>query len=417
MKKREFCIHMRKTNMLDDVSFISTKVFSAQHNMRKDKMKYSKNNDLYKSSFMLFNYMSWFGVTFTKETVTRTYCPLNSLDSIRFFIYVLAYICCINGIYSLRIPLIMIYIMLSYTGLGILLNFALLLKKRKIFLINSKISDLGKYFKIDCMKSSRKKKTQTYGIISGFVIFIANISYFCLTAEFKHDSFWFQSYIKRDNYYMPLITYYVRICIIYCEIMSCGLITLSCALCCDTYFIIGTIIKSFNEKFKVEFSISDATFRKLILHYITVYKHLIVIIAYIDSALAECCLLIYSAAMINIFGSISFVFQQFRIDDPLIVILVTFAFLFGLLIIILLTFSATKASCQHDNLKILLIDGTRKILNLPNNLEIMGTYKIFVEIVNNTSIYFTVAGMFKISKSLILTTASAMLTYGIIIFQ
>ncbi|GIY55407.1 uncharacterized protein CDAR_531 [Caerostris darwini] len=93
-------------------------------------------------------------------------------------------------------------------------------------------------------------------------------------------------------------------------------------------------------------------------------------------------------------------------------------FLMSVVIFFSLTTAGGSANLAHNFLKVKVLESIDNILDkVPYEIEIMSTYKILSESITNVPIDFTAGDMFSINKTLILTTAGAMVTYGVLMFQ
>lgn len=364
----------------------------------------------------VFTLSSWLGITFKKSNKKQESCFLSLWDSILFVCSVVSSIISIYGIHLFRFSQRLIYIVYAYLLLGVLIRLTMTLKRKQIFRVENNISYWCNKLNVDSQKQCKLNKIY----VSLIVIWIISISVtFMLSLMFikiTDDSYVTVLGFQVAAYKSAAVLYLIRISCVFSGATSTGIIFLILIICTNTYAFARKILKSFSDYLK-----SDYT-RKLlsksgILSYVSTYRNLINLFKDMDNVLSSSCLLIYAAAIICFFSTVSILFSDVIQGDLSMFIEMITALLMAIVLFFSLTFSATNVTYEYDKLKFILLDGAEKLLTLTDNEKILSTYRMFFDSVMSIRIYFTGAGMFEINKGLILTTAGALITYGVMVFQ
>ncbi|GFS35262.1 uncharacterized protein NPIL_570431 [Nephila pilipes] len=104
--------------------------------------------------------------------------------------------------------------------------------------------------------------------------------------------------------------------------------------------------------------------------------------------------------------------------DVVLLAQLVITFLMSIVIFFSLTCTGGRANLAHCFLKVKVFECIDTILNKTSfDVEILMTFKVLSQSISDVPTNFTAGDMFSINKSLILTTAGAMVTYGVLMFQ
>lgn len=414
-------ISVQKSHELLQFSHNATLLPHNASNIGKDvqerKRKFGfKENYTFKIFEVMFKLSAWFGIIVRKPS---THCTATFLNVWQFFtmvIHVVQYIISIIGTHVWDIPQILLYIIHIFNTLGVLIRFALIIKRNKISIASDKISTLGTTLNFNSKKHLKNIRIQMNVYYVWIVAVSVIIAYIIWTFKITKLNYWWILGLKVEMQNYSLMIYFIRFSTVYCLTVTVGILCLAMMYCCNIYILASNMVKSFNQAFE-RYSLTKKYSKRSLLSYIALYERLVVSFKDMDEGISSTCFLLYTASVTSLFGSVSVAVSE-KDDNTIIMtgLIVLGAILF-MAIFFSLTYTGTYVSSQHENLKMKLIEEAESTLNIMDDLRLMLTFKILVDTVNSVSIYFTGANMFTISKGLILTTAGSMVTYGMIIFQ
>ena len=375
-----------------------------------------KEDNASKILLTIFTLSSWLGITFTKACNKRRFCFSSFWDCSIFVSVVVSCVISVLGIqifdFSQRTNLTFN----AYLTLGFLIRLTMMLKQKQIFNVGNNICYLFKKLDVEMHKQLKLVKIYVCLIIIWIIFISAFLILYSMQIKAVNRSYITVLSFQIAIYKSPAIVFLVRLSCAFSSAVCDGAIFLALLICTNSYTFSANMLKAFNCHFKSETS-TKLLSKSIIISYMSTYRNLFTLFKDIDNALSCSCLLLYAAAIICFFNTVSMVFSEtIQIDFTMFIQMLT-ALMMAIILFFSLTFSAVKVIYEYENLQFLLMDASEKLLTLTDNPRVLSTYKMFVDNVMGLRIYFTGANMFEIDNTLILTTVGGLITYGVIIFQ
>lgn len=409
-------MNRREINSTKSVDSVFTRNINNKYNTREVRECSDKVNYTSKTIWIILNVCSWLGVTLKKPlNEGRRICSLSLWDSLSMLSAIVTYIISIIGIHILNITPRILFTIYAYFTLGFLIRITILTKRNKMFTYATSICDMCTFLNVDNKRHFQRVKICVSIFCVWLLIIAVTFSYFLATVE-TSGFHWCIFGFKIDIHKIPVFIYAVRLSATYSGIISTGIIFIALIICCSTYKLADSMMKSFSENFG-KHSASMIFSKSTVISLISTYRQLLTICKDIDNVISGMTFFLYAASVTCFFNTVSLILSDTFLTDISMIVQVIINLAMALLIFFSLTYTGESVHSNHENLKMLMIEGVEKIFNVTEDYHMMSIYGMFIESVNNINIYFTGADMFQINKSLILTTAGAMLTYGVIIFQ
>lgn len=385
--------------------------------MPNKKIKANMKEDIPSKTLMtVFTLSSWLGVTFEKANEKQKSCFPSLWDSIIFICAVVSSIITIYGINLFHFSQQLIYTIYGYLIIGVLIRITMLLKRKQMYKIENNISYWSNKLNIKSQKQCKLNKIYVSLIIIWMVTFSITLMISLMFMKIRDDNYVNVLGFQVVAYKSTTVLYLIRISCVFSGATGTGIIFLILIICTNTYVFAGNILKAFSVYLKSEYT-KKLLLKSEILSCVSTYRNLIHLFKDMDNVLSSSCLLIYAAAVTCFFSTVSILFSDIIQEDLSMISQMITGLLMAIILFFSLTISATNVTYEYDNLKFLLMEGAEKLLTLTDNEDILSTYRMFFDTVMGIRIYFTGAEMFEINKSLILTTAGALITYGVMIFQ
>ncbi|GFT45359.1 uncharacterized protein NPIL_417401 [Nephila pilipes] len=188
-------------------------------------------------------------------------------------------------------------------------------------------------------------------------------------------------------------------------------------LCWNLYETMGKLIYVYGEKLK-EQSQRMAWNVEIVTDYISIFKNLTFRLHEVDQAVNIYALLIYGAVISGFFNTVSVMVtgdESFKTTTTTVYIVWVFVNSVGVLII--LSYYGSNITDQGNKLKRRMIEYTDKFIRFSPPISAMHMVQFLFEIIMKANLTVTGGGMFAINFGLILSIASVMVTYGVLILQ
>ncbi|GFQ69785.1 uncharacterized protein TNCT_59621 [Trichonephila clavata] len=151
---------------------------------------------------------------------------------------------------------------------------------------------------------------------------------------------------------------------------------------------------------------------------ISIFKNLTFRLHEVDQAVNIYALLIYGAVISGFFNTVSVMVsgdESFKV--PVTTVYIVWVFVNSVGVLIILSYYGTSIADQGNEVKRKMIEYSDKFVRFSPPLSAMQMFQFLFEIVMKTNMMVTGGGIFAINFGLILSIASVMVTYGVLILQ
>ncbi|GIY14752.1 uncharacterized protein CDAR_606961 [Caerostris darwini] len=257
-------------------------------------------------------------------------------------------------------------------------------------------------------------------IISFFVSVILlevciTVFFFYEHHEFYVRTIYFPSFIPAK--FKETYTNFIGLCIVATfglSVSTCGYVFL---LCTNLYETLANLICVYGDKLKERSQRMPWNVETIPID-INIFKHLIFRIHEIDAAINMYVFFLYGALISGFFNTVSVMVNdnaQFKTPSSLVYIIWVVV---SAVTVLLFMSSRGSNICEKDaEVKRRMVEYSDQFIRYSPPLPAMQVFNLLFEIVTKTNMIVTGGGMFVINYGLILTIASVMVTYGVLILQ
>lgn len=357
-----------------------------------------------------------FGITFKKYNACRNVFTANFWDTINEIMALVTYIFSISSLHYMAVSPQVLLTFYVYLSLGFMMRTELLLKRQNVSFVVFRLSSM--YKRLD-FKSSSCPLNLKYQVA---VLIICVVSLFPIMIFYFIKLFNEETYFKFMSFEIPgasktYVVNTIRFSLTYSTTSATAVISLALILCCNFYVSADQIVKEYGKSFS-KGSGSKYLSNITLISYISTYKTVIQVIREVNNCVSKTCLYLYAAAVCCFFNTLSMLFSDFQFSaDMISCSQMSITFIMALVIFFALTYSGSRISSTYESLKFRIMESSEHVFSRYYDTQMLATFKMLAECINGSQPSFTGGGMFTISKGLILTTAGALITYGVVIFQ
>ncbi|KAF8768012.1 hypothetical protein HNY73_020876 [Argiope bruennichi] len=137
-----------------------------------------------------------------------------------------------------------------------------------------------------------------------------------------------------------------------------------------------------------------------------------------DNTLNMCTLLLYGMFICMFYITISIALsEEESLKTKVVKWYISWNFLIAIYLFSRLTLSGCRVQEESRKLRDVGIECSRRIVNSPADESTLMTFSLLLASIEDSNSNVTVGGMFVIEKSLFLTVAGTIVTYGVLLFQ
>ncbi|GFQ69783.1 uncharacterized protein TNCT_59611 [Trichonephila clavata] len=188
-------------------------------------------------------------------------------------------------------------------------------------------------------------------------------------------------------------------------------------LCWNLYETMGKLAQVYAESLKEKCRLMTWNVEAIV-DDLSIFKNLAFRLNETDEAVNAYVLLLYGALISGFFNTVSvMVTNDENYNTPPIIVYIFWIFLTATTVLLVMSYYGSNISNKGDEIKRQMVEYSDKFVRFSPPLSAMQTFHFLFEIIMKANMVVTGGGIFVINFGLILSIASVMVTYGVLILQ
>ncbi|GFS88250.1 uncharacterized protein NPIL_702661 [Nephila pilipes] len=413
--------HNKELPFDDAMLFRKKNVRNIQNNKWAAAEKLWKNYDRNNSFIVLFNTALFFGLPLSSSVIKTSSNDIGMLEKLWCYVLValktVMFIISVTYTYHFVPALSICVTFYGYIVCGYITTLLFFRKRKKLYVAIKNLIHFSSVLNPGAFIGSRYIKLQLISFFASIFIMMA-----CVTTFFFYE---LPDYIIQKIYIPPFVDEnsresfrnIVRVCIICTFGLSVTTAGYSFILCCNLYETMGKLIQMYGEKLKEQcrhMAWNVAT----IIDDISIFKNLAFRVYETDKAVNPYVLWLYGALICGFFNTVSvLVINDVSYKTAPIIVYIVWIFVTATTVLLVMSYYGSNITDKGDEVKRQMIEYSDKFIRFSPPLSAMQTFHFLFELVMKANMVVTGGGVFTVNFGLILSIASVMVTYGVLILQ
>ncbi|GBM86117.1 hypothetical protein AVEN_167773-1 [Araneus ventricosus] len=310
----------------------------------------------------------------------------------------------------------------GYTVCGYLTTLLLFKNRKKLYMAIQNLTYFSTVMNPDSCIGSKYARLLLGAYFSSLVLLQACVFVFFFFEQYNYPNhavhnttIYVPSFIPEDmkESYMN----FVVLCVIATFGLSISTSGFMFILCINLYAALANLIDAYDQKLKDQIRCMDWGV-EVISEDINVFKNLVYRVHEVDSAVNMYVFLMYGALISGFFNTVSVMIMgddSFR--TPISIVYIVMIFSTAVTVLFVVSCCGSKIIDKSDQVKRRMVDFSDKFVQFSPSVPSLQVFNLLFEIISKSDIMVTGGGMFVINCALVLTIASVMVTYGVLILQ
>lgn len=357
-----------------------------------------------------------FGISMKDQPENTNIFFYSLWDTFCFFLDLLLFVISISSLQYLKMTSQISFTFHVYLTLGPLLRVLLLSKRPSICLTARKVSALYRHLGMKSGTCLLHLRNQIIVFFSWFVVMSVILTFYFYHGFNENLNFKMVGF-DVSNYSRIYALHVIRISLTYSTVSTTAVLGIALMFCCNFYKAAQLILSEYGKKL-LDNSKTTYFSKILLINYISTYKTIVRTFKDIDESVSSSSLLLYASSICCFFNTLSILLSDPKsLSELLVLSQMMISLILSVIIFFALTSTGSKANDEFESLQLTTVESAEQVLVRYYDTQNVLSFRVLTDSIVNLRPTFTGWNLFTINKSLILTTAGAMITYGVLVFQ